>query len=243
MQLLLALLLIAILVTVIVFLVKKEKFDFIPINPDLASQLATITPPLKSGLWTQLTPDKLGMKIEIVNQSPQYHAANVYFLNQCDAENLRFFDSNKHMYALGMKISYAGSAVIDGKTVHTYSSLETRDYDPIYGTFMCNTVRSADYVEEKKFFDRYVFNTLVITELPGGKILVNYNRQKLKNEHTLFSNRNYIPMKAFNEFSNPKILIDDKRNFYDTDIDIKLEGIILNKETSRDGGGTSSIKG
>ena len=196
-----------------------------PLDPKpLPTDLVT---PLTTGLYTQSNKNRQGFMIEILTGN-QYTIANVYGV-ETDCGKGDFLQINKYSYLLAPRLLYSGSAIIDNKIIHTYASVEKSSYIGSLNSFNCNTKDPANYKRE-------VYNTLYITELGSPeKIMITFTRQKTKNEYP-YTDALATAGSAWKVFSQPhpsngnkQQPILDTKNFFDTNMNYKIENIILNK--------------
>ena len=176
--------------------------------------------------------------------------ATVYQFSTCDNVNL-FNDAcgpyPRSQWELAYLMPYAGSAIVDGKVVHTYASYETRDRWP-QGGFDCTTINDQNKNRNTAYL-RSIYNTLTITELsprtsqstPGecltvngdkqnnpDQILITFKRQKQRKEYTSDTLNIRSPKVEFDMSQATKMYALDNRNWFDTDIDVDISNIILN---------------
>lgn len=202
---------------------------------------------LQTALYEQKNPDNYGFKVEIQNTTKIGGIANIYAVEtDCGQKNLTFTNSNS--YSIAVRVLYSGSAVINGKIVHTFASVEKTSYIPSLGIFNCDRSFSSDPIKNQSALNNYrreVYNTLLITELddfnsasyePGypQKIQIDFRRQKLRKEYTYLGGSNiHTPFTKFSEPStsngNKMIVIDDSKNVHDTQISYKIKDIILRR--------------
>jgi hypothetical protein len=239
--------------------------EIIGVKPDIkipTDQVFYVPPcPLSTGLYAQsdgligMYPKNLNTKgfkvlifdyIDTTQKIPvRKNFATVYQFSTCD--NVAQFNDacgpyNRSNWELAYMMPYAGSAIVDGKTVHTYASYETRDRWP-QGGFDCSPF------SDKNPYLRSIYNTLTITEVsprtPEGKpgecltvdgskqsnpdqILITFKRQKQRKEYTNDTIKLRSPKVEFDMSQPTKIYALDNRNYFDTDIDVDITNIILN---------------